>query len=483
MTADEKRFRIIVVGAGITGLVASNCLQHLGIDHVVLEKHKDVAPATGGVISMWPHAVRILQQIGCLEAVKRVSKPYTRILTRGQDGKLLLDSGLLEQLRVSHGAPAYPVNRQTFLQILYDGLPDKSLVHTGVAIEAIEQHPDGVRVRLADGRVETGDMVLGCDGVHSLTRGLMWEHAARASPGLIQASEKTSLKTWHEALLVNAPPMTDQLDGDSNLVITQAPDLTFVVVSQPDATFLFAIVPVRPGPFSWPHRRRFTAADAEAMAERISGRPVTDGLLFSEIWKRRTRSSMVTLEQGVFDHWHHGRICLVGDAVHKTQPNLALGGNAAMEGVASVINHLQRTLVQLSATASSPTQRPSGTALNMAFAAYQAQERGRMRWLKELCGTVGKMQMYATPWHRLMAQWVVPRVVGDGSLANQISAYIAGSPRMSFLPSIGLPKGRIPWADEGGMEDTAAGRVAEPYAQDGMGNGSLERQIRVPAVA
>lgn len=47
-----------------------------------------------------PHAVRILQQLGCLEAVKRVPKPYSRILTRGQDGRLLLDSGLLERLWV-----------------------------------------------------------------------------------------------------------------------------------------------------------------------------------------------------------------------------------------------------------------------------------------------------------------------------------------------------------------------------------------------
>lgn len=82
-----------------------------------------------------------------MEAVKRVPKPYSRILTRGQDGRLLLDSGLLERLWVIHGAPAYPVDRQTLLQIPHDVLPDKSLTHTGLAVEAIEQYPDGAKVR------------------------------------------------------------------------------------------------------------------------------------------------------------------------------------------------------------------------------------------------------------------------------------------------------------------------------------------------
>ncbi|KLU92409.1 hypothetical protein MAPG_11355 [Magnaporthiopsis poae ATCC 64411] len=492
---DERRFRIIVIGAGISGLVASNYLQRLDIDHVVLEQNTEVAPATAGVISLWPHAVRILQQLGCLEAVRRVSKPYSRILTRGQDGKLLLDSGLLERLWVSHGAPAYPINRQTLLQILYDALPDKSLIRTGVAVEAIEQYPDGAKVRLGDGRVETGDMVLGCDGVRSPTRSLMWEHAARASPGLIQASEKTSLRTLYQALLVTAPPMAEQLDGDSNLVVTQGSDLCFMAVTQPDTTYLLAIEPATPGPFSWPHRRHFTDADAEAMAARIADRPVTDGILFSEIWRRRTRASMVTLEEGVMDHWHHGRICLGGDAVHKFQPSLAMGGSAAMESVVSLINHLQTALVRFSPATSFAAQKPSGTALNMAFAAYQAQERDRMRWMRDACCGLAKTQMYATPWHRLLGQWLIPRVVGDGALGEQISAYIAGAPRMAFLPSVGLPKGRIPWAgehdEEGAHSDWGSGRVnlgaggaAEPYvAQEGMGNGSLERQIRVTTAA
>lgn len=135
-----------------------------------------------------------------------------------------------------------------------------------------------------------------------------------------------------------------------------------MAVTQPDLTHLLANVPVTPGPFSWPHRRRhFTYADADAMAASIADRPVTDGILFPEIWKRRTRASMVTLEEGVMDHRHHCRIRLAGDAVHKFQPSLAMGGAAAMESVTSLIGHIQTALVRFPpASPSSPARRPSG---------------------------------------------------------------------------------------------------------------------------
>jgi 2-polyprenyl-6-methoxyphenol hydroxylase-like FAD-dependent oxidoreductase len=83
------------------------------------------------------------------------------------------------------------LERRNLLQILYDGLPDKSFIRTESIIEDVKQFPDRVEVCLADGTVETGDMVLGCDGVHSLMRSFMWDHATKTSPGLIQVKEKT----------------------------------------------------------------------------------------------------------------------------------------------------------------------------------------------------------------------------------------------------------------------------------------------------
>lgn len=92
MSYSNRPFRIIIVGAGPAGLVASACLQKLGVDHIVLEKHSEIAPPKGAGISMWPHGLRILNQLGYLDAIKAASVPINRFQCRAPDGRLIHDN-------------------------------------------------------------------------------------------------------------------------------------------------------------------------------------------------------------------------------------------------------------------------------------------------------------------------------------------------------------------------------------------------------
>lgn len=82
--------------------------------------------------------------------------------------------------------------RREFLQVLYDGLPNKSRVLLDKKVVDIKEEYNGVEVLLSDGTSEKGDIVIGCDGVHSLVRQRMWENADRKSPGLITVKERKS---------------------------------------------------------------------------------------------------------------------------------------------------------------------------------------------------------------------------------------------------------------------------------------------------
>lgn len=92
----------------------------------------------------------------------------------------------------SHGYPIPVLERRRFLEIMYDGLSDKSLIKPHKKVVDIIDSEDSVKVVLADGTVEEGDLVLGVDGVHSLVRSLMWRNANTAIPGFITANEKKS---------------------------------------------------------------------------------------------------------------------------------------------------------------------------------------------------------------------------------------------------------------------------------------------------
>jgi 2-polyprenyl-6-methoxyphenol hydroxylase-like FAD-dependent oxidoreductase len=64
------------------------------------------------------------------------------------------------------------------------------MVRTGCAVSAIDETDDGVRVFLQDGSFEDGDVVVGCDGVASTVRQIMWDKANAAAPDTISAAEK-----------------------------------------------------------------------------------------------------------------------------------------------------------------------------------------------------------------------------------------------------------------------------------------------------
>lgn len=67
----------------------------------------------------------------------------------------------------------------------------------------------------------------------------------------------------------------------------------------------------------WPHIYRFTEEDATREAAKIADRPVTANVLFGEIWMKRTRGYLTSLEEGIFEHWYFDRTVLVGDSAHK----------------------------------------------------------------------------------------------------------------------------------------------------------------------
>ena len=71
----RKNFRAIVVGGGVTGLVASHAFTKAGIEHIVLERGSEAAPAHGASIAIYPHGARILQQLGLLGSTSMIADP------------------------------------------------------------------------------------------------------------------------------------------------------------------------------------------------------------------------------------------------------------------------------------------------------------------------------------------------------------------------------------------------------------------------
>jgi 2-polyprenyl-6-methoxyphenol hydroxylase-like FAD-dependent oxidoreductase len=111
--------------------------------------------------------------------------------------------GALADYSARHGYEFRSMERRLALEILYKNLPDKSKVLTGKKVTSIIETQQGVRVTLADGSYEEGDIVVGCDGVRSMVRDKIWRMANKISPKLISDREKNCKALVHQQVIKN----------------------------------------------------------------------------------------------------------------------------------------------------------------------------------------------------------------------------------------------------------------------------------------
>lgn len=229
--------------------------------------------------------------------------------------------------------------------------------------------------------------------------------------------------------------------GERDMTVVHDDRYSFLFLTQPDKVFFFVFFRLQQ-PFAWPHRQRYTDADAESLAASVAAHPVCETLLFGEIWEKRIRGSLISIEEGVLQHWSHGRIVLAGDSVHKVTPNIALGGNSTMESIVVLCNHINRTLV------SHAGAKVSRATLAKTFANYQQQREGRMKEIMALSSLITRMQAWDNIVLKGLATWILP-YQPDHKLTDQMAELIRRAPKLDYVSvNKGMSKGRVKWTDE-----------------------------------
>lgn len=80
----SPKTRVLIVGGGLGGLVLAILLQRAGIDYLVLEQSVLIRPL-GSVIALSPLVLPLMEQLGLLDEIKRVSKPLGKITVLRDD--------------------------------------------------------------------------------------------------------------------------------------------------------------------------------------------------------------------------------------------------------------------------------------------------------------------------------------------------------------------------------------------------------------
>jgi 2-polyprenyl-6-methoxyphenol hydroxylase-like FAD-dependent oxidoreductase len=159
--------RALIVGGGIGGLCAAIALRRAGLDVTVYEQASEIKEVGAGS-SLWANAIRALDRLGLGDAVRDLSVPYEVGGLRASDGTALTTVSAEELVRL-FGIPVIVMHRADLLAVLLAAVP-KDCLRLGGRVRSIRQDDRSVTVELSDGSAESGDLLVGADGLTSVCR-------------------------------------------------------------------------------------------------------------------------------------------------------------------------------------------------------------------------------------------------------------------------------------------------------------------------
>ena len=159
---------IAIVGGGLAGLAAAQALKTFGMKAEVFETASALGEI-GAAVNVSPQAVKALQAIGVGDKVAAVGHLSPGIYTRNMQTGEFLEFNDRHKTAARYGAPYYTFHRADLLDALASGL-DRSAIHLGHRLAGIEERSDRTMLAFANGAQVDAEIVIGADGVRSVSR-------------------------------------------------------------------------------------------------------------------------------------------------------------------------------------------------------------------------------------------------------------------------------------------------------------------------
>jgi 5-methylphenazine-1-carboxylate 1-monooxygenase len=177
--------KVMVIGAGIGGLSAALSLHAAGIDTQIYESVADIR-ALGVGINLQPNAVRELIELGLTEALAATGIETAELGYYNKHGQLIWAEP--RGRAAGYEWPQYAIGRGDLQMILLTAVKDRigsDNVLTGHHLISFEQDGSAVTAHFTDRKTskalppKRGDVLVGCDGIHSAVRAQLYPHEGR----------------------------------------------------------------------------------------------------------------------------------------------------------------------------------------------------------------------------------------------------------------------------------------------------------------
>ncbi|KAK8134455.1 FAD binding domain protein [Apiospora sp. TS-2023a] len=425
-TPEEQRKepRVVIVGGGTTGLALALMLERFEIDYVLFEGHEEIAPHQGAGLALWANAYRILDQLGLYDQFAATSTPLERMGDWWSDGTPSAASeDFSSVVKQVFGYPLIIMDRQQAVRNIYDKIRDKSKIHAGKKVVAVDLSDEQVSIKLDTGEIVTGDLLVGADGVHSVVRSEMWRLGNERLPGCFNSEGPDSI-TCNWAGLFGIADLKD-LKLQPGAAITAGKDRTTAYMTGKGRAY-FVYNHKLPKELRSGEIRRFTEAERDQYVEERRNDMIQNHIKFSDLYRNRIRSAAyVPLQRYALHHWHFGRIVLLGDTAHKPHPVTGQGAAMCLEDAATFVNLLTANL-------------STGSHLDSEQVEQMFRELERLR-VPRTTAIVNEsflaqsMQSWQNPLLKIAYMYILPRLGLDFTLAQAMNTNCP-APRLEGLP-------------------------------------------------
>ncbi|MCX4638344.1 FAD-dependent monooxygenase [Streptomyces platensis] len=317
---------ILVIGGGIAGTATALALHKAGFDVTVHEAHPDTAEDIGAFLTLASNGMRALAELDASHVVTALGFPLRsmRVLD-AQGGEMAqvplgeADDELLRYRCLRRGELSAALQAEAVRRGI-------SLSH-GARLVSVENGPDEVTARFADGSVSTGDLLVGADGLRSTVR-------QSIAPGVEPVYAGQSVYYGYTR---SAPVAEDT----GHITMVRGSSAAFGYAVSPD------------GEAYWFARVGGDALPADALAhptpshwrEQLVALLGKDATPAAGIVAASTDDIMATnaTELPPGTPWRSGRTLIIGDAAHAASPATGQGASMALEDAVILAKSLRDT--------------------------------------------------------------------------------------------------------------------------------------------
>ena len=296
--------KAIIIGGGIGGVTAAIALKRAGLDVTVCEQAEELLEVGSG-LPLWTNALRALHAIGLTDELEKLGVQVTSVRVTTWNGDTLTDTKNDKHLK-KLGTITIVVHRAELLTLLLKTLGEEN-VQLGMTCVGFTQDATGVTAKFANGQEVRGDVLIGADGIHSVTRTQLFGFIKPKYVGYtcwrgLAHIQRAGLETWAwgKGCQFGITPMS------------QERAYWFVQKYAPE------------GEVDKPGERK--NGILELFGDWHDPIPaVIEATAESDI----LRNDIYELQR--LQQWSHGCVTLLGDAAHAMTPNLGQGACVAIE--------------------------------------------------------------------------------------------------------------------------------------------------------